>query len=65
LLSDDGVAINGIWAVNPGNVSPTNNNATAGPAAQMFFTAGPNHGSGSLFGYVTAVSTGLIEEKFP
>jgi len=28
-----------------------------GPAAQVYFTAGPSHGSGGLFGYVAAVST--------
>jgi hypothetical protein len=56
------VAINGVLSINAGNDSPTNNNAAAAPAAQMFFTAGPNHGSGSLVGYLTAVSTSLIEE---
>jgi len=55
------LAINGIWALSPGNVSPTNNDAAAAPAAQMYFTAGPNRGSGGLFGYLTAVSTELTE----
>jgi uncharacterized protein (TIGR03118 family) len=55
------LAINGIWALSPGNVSPTNNDAAAAPAAEIYFTAGPNHGSGGLFGYLTAVSTDLIE----
>jgi hypothetical protein len=55
------LAINGIWALSPGNVSPTNNDAAAAPAAEMYFTAGPNHGSGGLFGYFTAVSTELTE----
>ena len=45
----------------PGNVSPSNSDAAAAPAAQMYFTAGPNHGSGGLFGYVTAASTELTE----
>jgi uncharacterized protein (TIGR03118 family) len=42
------LAINGIWSLNPGNVSPTNNDpaaAPAAPAAEIYFTAGPNHGS--------------------
>jgi uncharacterized protein (TIGR03118 family) len=55
------LAINGIWSLSPGNVSPTNNDPAAAPAAEMYFTAGPNHGSGGLFGYLTAVSTELTE----
>jgi uncharacterized protein (TIGR03118 family) len=53
------LAINGIWALSPGNVSPVNNDAAAAPAAEVYFTAGPNHGSGGLFGYLTAISTDL------
>jgi len=34
--------INGIWALSPGNVSPANSDAAAAPAAQVYFTAGPN-----------------------
>jgi uncharacterized protein (TIGR03118 family) len=55
------LAINGIWALSPGNVTPTNNDAAGAPAAEVYFTAGPNHGSGGLFGYLTAVSTELTE----
>jgi uncharacterized protein (TIGR03118 family) len=55
------LAINGIWTLSPGNVSPTNNDAASAPAAEVYFTAGPNHGSGGLFGYLTAVSTELTE----
>jgi hypothetical protein len=55
------LAINGIWALSPGNVSPSNSDAAAAPAAEMYFTAGANHVSGGLFGYLTAVSTELIE----
>ena len=55
------LAINGIWALSPGNVSPTNSDAAPAPAAEMYFTAGPNRGSGGLFGYLTAVSTELTE----
>jgi uncharacterized protein (TIGR03118 family) len=64
LLQDGGgkpLAINGIWALSPGNVSPTNNDPAGAPAAEIYFTAGPNHGSGGLLGYLTAVSTELIE----
>src|SRR5258705_1037281 len=55
------LAINGIWSLSPGNISPTNNDPAATPAAEMYFTAGPNRGSGGLFGYLTAVSTDLTE----
>jgi uncharacterized protein (TIGR03118 family) len=55
------LAINGVWALSPGNVSPNNSDAAAVPAAQMYFTAGPNHGSGGLLGYLTSVSTELTE----
>jgi uncharacterized protein (TIGR03118 family) len=59
--SEKALAINGIWALSPGNVSPANSDAAAAPAAQVYFTAGPNHGSGGLFGYLAAVSSELTE----
>jgi hypothetical protein len=55
------LAINGVWALSPGNVSPNNNDAAAAPATEVYFTAGPNHGSGGLLGYLTSVSTELTE----
>jgi len=55
------LAINGVWALSPGNVSPKNNAAAATPAAEVYFTAGPNHGSGGLLGHLTSVSTELTE----
>jgi uncharacterized protein (TIGR03118 family) len=55
------LAINGVWALSPGNVSPNNNDATRAPATQVYFTAGPNHGSGGLLGYLTPVPTELTE----
>jgi uncharacterized protein (TIGR03118 family) len=55
------LAINGVWALSPGNVSPNNSDAAAAPAAQIYFTAGPNRGSGGLLGYLTSVSTELTE----
>jgi len=55
------LAINGIWSLSPGNVSPNNDDAAAAPAAEMYFTAGPNHGSEGLFGYLTAASAELTE----
>jgi len=56
-VSGEPLVIKGIWALSPGNFSPNNNDSTAGPSAQVYFTAGPNHGSGGLFGYLAAVST--------
>src|SRR5712664_2765279 len=55
------LAINGIWALRPGNVSPANSDPAAAPAAEVYFTAGPNHGSGGLLGYLTAVSAELTK----
>jgi uncharacterized protein (TIGR03118 family) len=55
------LAIQGIWALSPGNVSPANLNAASSPAAEVYFTAGPKGGSQGLFGYLTAVPTELIE----
>ena len=64
LLEDNSgtpLAINGVWAIAFGNASPSNYNSAGAPAAEMYFTAGPNHGSGGTFGYLTAVSTELVE----
>jgi uncharacterized protein (TIGR03118 family) len=55
------LAINGVWALSVGNVSPNNSDGAAAPATEMYFTAGPNHGSGGLFGYLSAVSADLTE----
>src|SRR5882672_2820683 len=35
------LAINGIWALSPGNISPANNDPAGAPATEMYFTAGP------------------------
>jgi hypothetical protein len=55
------IAINGIWSISAGNASPGNYDPSATPAAELYFTAGPNHGSGGLFGYLTPVSTQLVQ----
>jgi uncharacterized protein (TIGR03118 family) len=55
------LAINGLWALSPGNVSPSNLDAASSPAAELYFTAGPNGGSEGLLGYLTAVPTELIQ----
>src|SRR5215472_11571199 len=55
------LTINGIWALSPGSVNPNNSDTAAAPAAQVYFTAGPNHGSGGLFGYLTPTPGELVE----
>src|ERR1700719_4791146 len=46
------IAINGVWALSPGNVSPTNSDPAGAPATEVYFSAGPNHGSRGLLGYL-------------
>lgn len=53
------IAINGLWAITPGNVSPGNYDSSKSPAAELYFTAVPN--GGGLFGYLTAVPTDLVK----
>ena len=55
------LAINGVWSLSVGNVSPNNRDAAAEPAAQVYFTAGPSHQSQGLFGFLAAVPTELTE----
>ncbi|HEX3436813.1 MAG TPA: TIGR03118 family protein [Pseudacidobacterium sp.] len=55
------LSISGIWDLSPGNASPSNYDAAGSPAAELYFTAGSNHGSGGLLGYLTAVPTDLIQ----
>jgi len=56
LLQDpDGkpLVIKGILALGSGNARPNNSDSAAVSAAQVYFSAKPNHGSGGLFGYLT------------
>ena len=55
------IAINGVWGISFGNSSPANYDATGAPSAEMYFAAGPNHGSEGVFGFLTAAPTDLIE----
>ena len=55
------LAINGLWALSPANVSPANADPAAAPAAQVYFTAGPNKATAGLFGYLTASPAELTE----
>src|SRR5258708_7304076 len=53
------LAINGLWALSPGNVSPNNSDAAASPAAEVYFTAGAQHGSGGMLWYFAPVFAGV------
>ena len=63
LLDTNGnpIAINGIWAISPGNASPNNFDPAGAPSAELYFTAGTMNQTGGLLGYLTAVSTDLIQ----
>jgi len=52
-VSGKPLVIKGIWALSPGNSSRNNNDSAAVRTAQVYFTAGPGHGSEGLFGYLT------------
>ena len=55
------LAINGLWAISPGNSATASSYDPAGsPASELYFTAGPDHGTGGLFGYLKPVSTELV-----
>jgi len=55
------LSISGIWALSPANVSPSSADPDEAPAAEIYFTAGTDHGSGGLFGYLNAVPAELTE----
>jgi uncharacterized protein (TIGR03118 family) len=56
------ISINGIWAISPANSATASSYDTTGaPASQLYFTAGPDHGTGGLFGYLKPVATELIQ----
>ena len=59
--SGNPIAINGVWGISFGNTSPNNFDTAGAASAEMYFAAGPNHGSGGVFGYLTAAATDLIE----
>jgi uncharacterized protein (TIGR03118 family) len=54
------LSINGLWALSPGNSAAAGSYDPAGsPASELYFTAGTDHGTGGLFGYLKPVSTEL------
>jgi uncharacterized protein (TIGR03118 family) len=56
------VAINGIWSITPSNNAVSGSYDPAGsPASELYFTSGPNQGTGGLFGYLKPIATELSE----
>ena len=54
------LSINGLWSISPGNSASAGSHDPAGAtASELYFTAGPDHGKGGLFGYLKPVSTEL------
>jgi uncharacterized protein (TIGR03118 family) len=54
------LSINGLWALSPGDSAAAGSYDPAGsPASELYFTAGTDHGTGGLFGYLKPVSTEL------
>jgi hypothetical protein len=54
------LSISGLWALSPGNSASAGSYDPAGsPGSELYFPAGPNHGTGGLFGYLKPVSTEL------
>jgi uncharacterized protein (TIGR03118 family) len=56
------ISINGIWSMSFANSATTNSyDPDEAPAAELYFTAGPNQATGGLFGYLIPVSTELVQ----
>ena len=56
------IAINGLWDISSANNSAAGSYDPAGaPGSELYFTAGPNKGTGGLFGYLKPVATDLTE----
>jgi uncharacterized protein (TIGR03118 family) len=56
------ISINGIWSISFANAAtPSSYDPDEAPAAELYFTAGPNQGTNGLFGYLIPVSTELVQ----
>jgi uncharacterized protein (TIGR03118 family) len=54
------LAINGLWDISPGNSASAGSYDPAGtPGGELYFSAGPDHGAGGLFGYLKSIATEL------
>jgi hypothetical protein len=60
--SNQTLAIAGLWDLSPGNSATVSSyDPAAAPAGELYFTAGPDHGTGGLFGYLKPVTTELTQ----
>ena len=58
------LVIQGIWSMSFANSAAPNNNSydpDEAPAEELYFTAGPNQGTGGLFGYLIPVTSELVQ----
>jgi uncharacterized protein (TIGR03118 family) len=56
------LAINGLWAIStPNNSAAGSYDAAGAPGSELYFTAGPNQGTGGLFGYLKPATADLTE----
>ncbi len=56
------LSIQGIWSMSFANAAtPNSYDPDEAPAAELYFTAGPNQGTAGLFGYLIPVSTELVQ----
>jgi uncharacterized protein (TIGR03118 family) len=56
------LAINGLWDLSSANNSSAGSYDPAGsPGSELYFTAGPNRGTGGLFGYLKPAAADLTE----
>ena len=56
------LAINGLWDISPGNsaaASSADYDPAGAPGGELYFSAGTDHGTGGLFGYLKPVATEL------
>jgi len=56
------LVIQGIWSMSFANAATTNSyDPDDAPAAELYFTAGPNQGTAGLFGYLIPVATEQVQ----
>ena len=55
------LVVPGVWGLSFGNAAPGNADPAAAPASELYFAAGPNGGAAGLFGYISPVSTDLVQ----
>ena len=56
------LVIQGIWSMSFANAATTNSyDPDEAPAAELYFTAGPNQGTAGLFGYLIPVATEQVQ----